>query len=202
VKQADLLEALAPVTRALTTLNIPYYIGGSVASSLYGIARATLDVDIAARIEHRHFEALRDSLRGMYYLDEDMIIEAIERRSSFNLIHLETSVKIDVFVPGDEPYQQAAMGRKRKDTLLEGEQEVEFPVSSPEDIILNKLVWYESGGRVSERQWLDVAGVIKVQRDSLDTAYLARWAKELDVSSLLIRAFAEAGVAFPESSGS
>ncbi len=126
MKQPDLVRALLPVVRALTTLNIPYYIGGSVASSLYGIARATLDVDIAACIEHHHIKALKEKLSREYYLDEDMIAEAIERRSEFNLIHLGTSVKIDVFVPSDEPFQQAAMDRKRSDSLVEGEQEVEF----------------------------------------------------------------------------
>ena len=196
MRQPDILRALVPVTRVLDTLKIPYYIGGSVASSLYGLARATLDVDIAARIELGHVSSLKESLQNEYYVDEDMIAEAINRRSSFNLIHLATSIKIDVFISSDEPFQQTAMERKVKDTLLEDDPTAEFYFSSPEDVILHKLKWYELGGGVSERQWLDVAGVIKVQGDSLDQVYLQRWSEDLGISSLLKKAFADAGVQF------
>ena len=126
MRPPDILRALVPVTRAFDSLKIPYYIGGSVASSLYGLARATLDVDIAARIELAHVSLLKDSLQNAYYVDEDMIAEAINRRSSFNLIHLETSIKIDVFVPVDEPFQQTAMERKVKDTLSEDDATAVF----------------------------------------------------------------------------
>lgn len=196
MRPPDILRALVPVTRVLDSLKIPYFIGGSVASSLYGIARATLDVDIAARIELGHVSSLQDSLQNEYYVDEDMIAEAVTRRSSFNLIHLETSIKIDVFVPVDEPFQQTAMERKVKDTLIEDDPTAVFYISSPEDVILHKLKWYELGGGVSERQWLDVTGVIKVQGNSLDQVYLQRWSKELGMSMLLKKAFADAGVPF------
>jgi len=196
MRPPDILRALVPVTRAFDSLKIPYYIGGSVASSLYGLARATLDVDIAAGIELGHVSSLQDSLQNEYYVDEDMIAEAINRRSSFNLIHLATSIKIDVFISSDEPFQQTAMERKVKDTLIEDDPTAEFYISSPEDVILHKLKWYELGGGVSERQWLDVAGVIKVQGDSLDQVYLQRWSEDLGISILLKKAFADAGVSF------
>jgi hypothetical protein len=191
--QPDILKALLPVVRALESLDIPYYIGGSVASSLYGMARSTLDIDIAARIERRHIGSLENNLQREYYLDKDMIVEAISTGSSFNLIHLETSIKVDVFVAGDEPYQKSAMDRKRKDRLVEGEPAIQFLVSSPEDVILSKLRWYELGGRVSERQWLDVTGVIKVQGEALDRDYLERWAENLGIAPLLQQAYADSG---------
>jgi hypothetical protein len=196
MRPPDILRALVPVARVLDTLKIPYYIGGSVASSLYGLARATLDVDIAARIALGQVSSLQDSLQNEYYVDEDMIAEAINRRSSFNLIHLATSIKIDVFVPIDGPFQRTAMERKVKDTLSEDDPTAEFYFSSPEDVILNKLKWYELGGRVSERQWLDVTGVIKVQGDSLDQVYLQHWSEDLGISILLKKAFTDAGVQF------
>lgn len=191
----DLLQALLPVTRALEGLGIAYYVGGSVASSVYGIARATLDVDLVAVVRPGHIGPLSEALRTVYYVDEIMISEAIKRRSSFNLIHLPTSIKIDVFVPPDGEYSRTAMGRRRQDTLQEGGDRL--PVAAPEDIVLSKLQWYELGGRVSERQWLDVTGVIKVQAGALDTVYLRQWGEVLGVTALLRQAFAESGATLP-----
>jgi hypothetical protein len=195
VSVPDILQAVLPVTRALEGLRIPYYVGGSVASSLYGIARATLDVDLVAAIRPGHITPLAEALRKVYYVDEIMVAEAIQRRSSFNLIHLPTSIKIDVFVPPDSEYSRTAMGRRREDTLEEGGDRL--PVAAPEDIVLSKLQWYEMGGRVSERQWSDVTGVIKVQAGALDTAYLRRWGEVLGVAALLRQAFAESGMPLP-----
>jgi len=102
-------------------------------------------------------------------------------------------IKIDVFIHENEPYQNEALQRKRKDTL-EDNGKVEFYFSSPEDIIIHKLQWYKMGGLVSERQWLDVIGVIKVQGDLLDKKYLAGWSRKLGLSSLLKDAFEAADV--------
>ena len=123
-----------------------------------------------------------------------MIKEAIDRLSSFNIIHLETAMKIDVFIQERDSYQNSTSNRKQKDTLVENDKSSEFYFSSPEDIILNKLKWYENGNRVSERQWLDVLGVIKVQGNSLDKDYLINWAQKLDIYNLLVDAFMEAGI--------
>lgn len=194
MRNPDLLSALKPVIQAFDRLSIPYYIGGSIASSVYGLARATMDVDLVADLAPAQVASLAGLLREEYYLDEQMIQDAISNSSSFNLIHLETMMKVDVFVPKQDPYQQAANARKRQDRLVEEDPDSVFYFSSPEDIILSKLRWYEMGGRVSERQWLDILGVVKVQGDSLDRSYLVTWSKVAGVSDLLERAFAEAGV--------
>ncbi len=122
-----------------------------------------------------------------------MKTQSIDRFSSFNLIHLKTAMKIDVFIYKRGSYQDSALKRKQKDTLVENDKSSEFYFSSPEDIILNKLIWYEKGNRVSERQWLDVLGVLKVQGNSLDKDYLINWAQKLDIYSLLVDAYTEAG---------
>jgi hypothetical protein len=193
MKTPDILLAVQPVIQAFEKMSIPYYIGGSIASSVYGMARATLDVDIVADLKVDHIAPLKQFLEHQYYIDEDMIAEAIRTNSSFNLIHLETMIKIDVFIHENEPYQNEALQRKRKDTL-EDNGKIQFYFSSPEDIIIHKLQWYKMGGLVSERQWLDVIGVIKVQGDLLDKKYLAGWSRKLGLSSLLKDAFVEAGV--------
>lgn len=190
----DILIALKPVVKTLEELAIPYYIGGSIASSIYGMPRATMDVDLVADIQHHHVLLLRHKLEKEYYIDEDTIQEAIDRGSSFNLVHLETAIKIDIFIRKNDPYQEMVQRRKIKDTFLDNDASTEFYFSSPEDVILIKLQWYETGGRVSERQWLDIVGVIKVQRDILDKNYLNNWSKKLGISELLIKAFSHAGV--------
>ena len=90
--------ATEPVAGAFERLGVPYYIGGSVASSAYGIPRATMDVDMMSNLLPRHVRPLVELLEPLYYIDESMILDAIEQRSSFNLIHLETMVKIDIFI--------------------------------------------------------------------------------------------------------
>ena len=194
MKDPDLLLTVRRVVQVFDDLAIPYYIGGSIASSLYGMARSTIDVDLVADIEPRHIMALMDRLSKNYYIDETTIVDAINRNSSFNLIHLETSIKLDVFIPRDEIYHHTAMGRRHRDTLFEEDKIIEIYFCSSEDIIINKLQWYEDGGGISERQWLDVLGVIKVQADSLDKGYLQHWSKELGIFKLVERAFEEAGV--------
>jgi hypothetical protein len=193
MKTPDILVALKPVINIFEKLSIPYYIGGSIASSIYGIARATMDVDIVAKVDTRHIPALKQHLENDYYMDEDMIKEAILNKSSFNLIHLETVLKIDVFIYKDDPYQRIAIQRKLKDTLEEN-SDTTFYFSSPEDIIINKLIWYKMGGEVSDRQWLDVIGVIKVQGESLDKSYLKDWSQKLQILELLNKAFNESGI--------
>ena len=194
MRDSDLLAAIGPVAEAFEKLGALYYIGGSIASSAYGAARATLDVDMVSDLKPQHVRFLANMLESSYYLDEDAILEAIRRHSSFNLIHLETMIKVDVFIVGDEPYPRQALLRRRKDTLDEDQQAVEFYLASSEDIILKKLDWYRMGGEVSERQWSDVVGVLKVQDKALDMEYLRYWASEMKLTGLLEQAFRDAGI--------
>jgi hypothetical protein len=193
MKKPDIIVALDMVIGCFEKLDIAYYIVGSVASSAYGIARATMDVDLVAKVEINQLNRLVKALKTDYYIDAEMIRDAIHRRSSFNLIHLETMIKIDVFIAKDQPYDSQALTRRRPDTLDE-ESSRKFYLSSPEDIILNKLQWYQIGGGVSEQQWKDVLGVLKVQGDKLDLEYLRYWASRLNLSDLLNRSFDDAGI--------
>lgn len=197
MKTPDILSALTPVIEAFEQLSIPYYIGGSVASSIYGMARATMDVDVVADINRNHVPKLKEKLDEKYYIDEDMIFGAINNFSSFNLIHLETAIKIDVFIYKDEPHQRKAIERKVKDKF-DDEFDFEYYFSAPEDIIIAKLRWFEQGNRISQRQWLDILGVIKVQGEKLDIRYLKTWTQELGLFELLEKALNESGIQFKE----
>ena len=197
MKTPDILSALTPVIEAFEQLSISYYIGGSVASSIYGMARATMDVDIVADIKKQHVSKLKEKLDEKYYIDEDMILRAINNLSSFNLIYFETAIKIDVFIYKDEPHQRKAIERKVKDKF-DDELDFEYYFSAPEDIIIAKLRWFEQGNRISERQWLDILGVIKVQGEKLDIRYLKTWTQELGLFELLEKALNESGIQFNE----
>ena len=188
----ELISALIPFVAALKQLQVPYYIGGSVASSVYGVARSTLDVDIVADLSPDAAGPLAELLRGTFYVDAEMIRDAVRRAATFNVIHLKTMIKIDVFVEKKDPYAKAVAGRVIRDTIDDAEPEQSFLLVSPEDIILNKLDWYRQGDFVSERQWRDVLGVIRVQAERLDRDYLRTWAERLRLTDLLDRAFSEA----------
>jgi hypothetical protein len=194
VSSMEILLAMEPVIDALEALGISYHISGSVASSAYGIARATLDVDIVADLRMQQAHELVVRLQDQYYIDEERVCDAVRHRSSFNAIHLSTMLKVDVFVLKGSPYDQIAFGRARKDTIAESEKKRQFPLASPEDLILNKLEWYRQGGEDSERQWNDVVGVLKVQRQALDFEYLRHWAAELELTVLLQRTIQESGL--------
>jgi len=193
MKKPDIIVALDMVIGCFEKFGIAYYIGGSVASSAYGIARATIDVDLVAKVEIPQVNRLVKALETDYYIDADMIRDAIHRRASFNLIHLETTLKIDVFIVKEQPYDVEALTRRQPDTLDE-ESSRKFYLSSPEDIILSKLQWYQRSGGVSEQQRKDVLGVLKIQGDKLDLEYLKYWASRLNLSDLLNRSFDDAGI--------
>ncbi len=189
---SDIVQALLPVVDAFERLEVRYYIGGSVASSAQGIARATADVDLVADLALKHVSDFVSALEEAYYVSHDAVKEAVRRRASFNVIHLETMLKVDVFVLKHGSYERLAFQRRIQDTIDESENSPRFYLASAEDIILNKLDWYRKGGGVSERQWLDVVGVMKVQGDRLDFNYLRTWASRLGLSSLLTRALNDA----------
>lgn len=192
---SDIFNPLIPVVDALEQLGIPYYIGGSIASSAYGLPRSTIDIDIIADVRMEHARLLANILQGAYYADEDMMKDAVRHRSEFNLIHHKTSIKLDIFLPKRRPFDVQTAQRVREEQLDEALPERTFRLESPEDVILSKLEWYKMGGEVSERQWKDIQGVLKVQGPRLDLAYLRHWAGEIGVASLLTKALQEAGFA-------
>jgi hypothetical protein len=190
----DLLDITLQVTGALAKLGIPYYIGGSLASSAFGMARATLDVDLVADIKNEHVLALEEALRDDFYIDKEMVLEAVRLRTCFNVIHMNTAFKVDIFIVKDRELSRIALRRRVKKNISEkGSAEVYF--ASPEDIILAKLEWHNASGRIGERQWMDILGVIKVQGSGLDIDYLKKWAAKTDVFDLLVKALREGGMA-------
>jgi hypothetical protein len=192
MSQSPVLTAMLPVIETLDHLRIDYYVGGAVASLAYGIYRTTADVDIIAEIPLEQVDAFVESLKDTYYVDADMIKDAIWHRSEFNVIHLGTMFKVDVFLPQRRPFDRSVYQRVRKSELQILDERFLVNMESPEDVILTKLEWYKMGAEVSDRQWGDILGVLKVQKQLLNREYLCHWAIEIGVANLLARAFQEA----------
>ncbi len=189
--QNEPIEVTIKVTSVLEKLGIPYLIGGSLASTLYGMVRTTQDSDIITEMRLEHLQPFVAALQDEFYVDDEMIAEAIQRNSSFNIIHCESMFKVDVFIPRPRPFLQSQLARVQRQTfVLEAEISAQF--ASPEDVILSKLEWYRSGGEVSDRQWRDILGVLKTRAGELDVDYLRQWAGELKVSDLLERILEDA----------
>jgi hypothetical protein len=194
--KTELLLAVGRVVAAFDALGVEYLVGGSVASSVFGEPRQTLDADLVARLFGRHAKPLVQRLGKEFYADLLTIEAAIKRQGSFNLIHLETVTKVDVFVRWRDAFGQSQFARRQKKTVgVQPPQELYF--ASAEDTVLAKLEWYRKGACVSDRQWRDLVGVLKVQEGTLDQAYLAAWAEKLGVADLLARALNEAGIKRP-----
>ena len=184
--QNEPIEVTLKVTDVFEKLGVPYFIAGSLASTLYGMVRTTQDSDIVAEMRLEHLPMFVSALQDEFYIDEEMFAESIQRNSSFNIIHRETMFKVDVFIPLPRPFLQAQLDRAERQTFS-FETEISAKFASPEDTILSKLEWYRMGGEVSDRQWRDIIGVLKTRAGELDLAYLRHWAAELHVSDLLER---------------
>lgn len=190
-------EPLQVVQRLIETfdrLGIAYLVGGSVASSVVGVERATQDIDFVVVLLEAQVEALTLALADEFYADADLLREAILHNSSANVIHLPTMIKADLFISPDTAFAHSQMERRLRLTLL-GEGAPLVSVTSPEDMILQKLRWYRLTGERSEKQWGDVQGIFRIQQAALDQSYLTDWAKELEITDLLVRARKEAGLA-------
>ena len=186
------IRSIKFMIRALDDLNIRHAIGGSWASSLHGRPRHTDDADLAVdqfRGKERLFVARFP--KDEWYVDLGMVQEALSNLSSFNVIDLRTSFKIDIFVRKNRDYDREFLSRRVKAKVF-GPDDEEYGVIAAEDSVLLKLEWFRLGGEISDRQWNDVLAVLRTQGDALDAAYLDKWAAEIGVADLLFRARGEA----------
>jgi len=184
------LIILESFTDILQQLDIAYAIGGSVASSIYGKVRFTEDADITVEPFDNQADRLIELLSSDYYISKEAVYQALKQQGSFNVIHLESAFKIDVFIRKNTAFQKQLITR-RKSLKLSDSLKKEFAVISPEDIILVKLQWYRDGGCSSQRQWDDVLGILAVQAERLDFEHLNKWAAILGINELLEKAIAQ-----------
>jgi hypothetical protein len=182
------------VLSAFESAGIAYAVGGSVASSVFGVPRYTQDADLTAEPFPGREEAFVRQFGPDYYISPEAVRQAVHDRGSFNIIHTPTGFKVDVFIQKRRPFDQNLLRRRIPRTDLDPTGRPVL-VLSPEDVLLQKLEWFRLGGEVSNQQWGDVLGVLRVQAGRLDSAYLDHWAADLGVADLLAKARAEAGCA-------
>jgi hypothetical protein len=191
VSNLNWIESTLKVVQALEALRVPYVVCGSVASAIHGIPRTTMDSDLVADLSQEHVTPLAAALQSEFYLDEDSMRESIDRRSSFNVIYIDTMFKVDLFIPKARSFDQAQLADRVEMEVTSDPQRKAWFVTA-ENIVLAKLEWFQLGDQVSERQWRDVLGVLKTQGKNLDFAYMQQMAKTLGVADLLKLALDEA----------
>jgi hypothetical protein len=183
----DLIDVTLAVTAALDRCGIPYTVGGSLASSLSGEPRASLDADVVVQIRPDQIDGLVNLLGDDFYADRDAIRRAVDAGSCTNLVHRPTGIKVDLFPATSFLDHQQLLRRQLVKVTTDPDQYLY--VHSPEDILLQKLHWYRLGGGTSERQWRDVVSILLVQQSRIDREYLSTVADRIGVSHLLQRAY-------------
>jgi hypothetical protein len=144
-----------------------------------------------ANIRLRHVDGFVSLLGDGFYVDADMVRDAIRRLASFNIIDMTTMMKVDIFVAGRGELQKVEMERRESYSF---DSQTTLWLASAEDIVLQKLDWYRKGNRISERQWNDALGVLKVRGDAMDVSYMQKWARELGIEELLTQLLDDAGI--------
>lgn len=186
----DALAIVVRLARSCERAGVEYLVGGSIASSIHGEPRATRDIDVAVRLDAERMPRLISELGTDFAIDEQMLEEAIRTRGSANIFFLPSFMKVDLFVRGEDEYDRAEFSRRSEVDPLPGQT---VAVSSAEDNLLWKLRWFRKGGEVSDQQWRDILGLLRLCSGRLDLPYLRRWAEAHAVGDLLERAAAQAG---------
>jgi hypothetical protein len=180
------IEVALRVADECERLGITYLIGGSLASSVAGEPRSTLDVDVVLEISEAQVSQLAKALEGEFYIDREALSRAIREKATTNLVHLGTAIKVDLFIAGSSPIDSQQLRRRQRIQVATDPDRYLF-VHTPEDILLQKLRWFRMGDESSDRQWRDILGICLVQGEALDVEYLKATADILGVSHLLSR---------------
>jgi hypothetical protein len=190
----DPIAVALRVAEILESLGVNYVLGGSLASTLHGEPRATMDVDMAVDLRLDQVEAFHSRLGEEFYAEIQSMRAAVREERSFNLIHLPSMMKVDIFIPPREGIHTEKWKRRQR-LVLQRDPERSAWVTDPENIVLQKLEWFRQGGGVAGSQWRDVLGVLKVQSERLDLDYIRLWAGRMEITELLEKALRESGSA-------
>ena len=174
LQPSELLQIIADFLEAE---HVPYRVVGSMASIAYGEFRFTNDIDIVADLRLSHVDALCQTFAEPdYFVARHAVEDAIRTNFQFNIIHIFSGLKIDVMLPKETDYARLEQSRAQH---LCGPDGFGAWFAAPEDVILNKLIFFQLGG--IEKHLRDIAGIIKVKGDAIDVPYIERWSRQLGV---------------------
>lgn len=186
----DVIAVALDFSQRLAALAVPFVVGGSLASSVHGEPRSTLDVDLVVGLRPQDVEPLLASVRPTYYLDADVLADAVRTAGTVNAVHLTAGIKVDLFVAGADPFEAERLRQRVAVPVGPGAADLLW-VDTPEHTILRKLEWYRRGGEQSDRQWRDVRAIAAVQGEALDWGLLSLWSGHLGVVDLVQRLWLE-----------
>lgn len=185
----DSIQLASELHALLTTHSIDYYVTGGVAAVAYGESRTTQDLDLVLAVDIAELPALATIFEtaGFYVSGLDDVLQ--RRMFSFQITQIETISRADLMLSLDTEFSRSQFTRRQLIPISTG-NDVYF--ASPEDLILNKLLWGKQSQ--SEKQWRDVLSIMKTQQDNLDYIYLGKWSERINIDEDYQRATIEAGV--------
>ena len=163
------------ITKKLDSQNIPYMLSGSLALTLYAIPRATRDIDMIVELQDKHVNTFIEAIKDKFYFHEPTIKEEIKRRGMFNIIHLESSYKIDFIIRSTHPFEIQKFQRRQQIDYLG----VKIWVITLEDLIISKLNWIQQ--IESELQKRDIESLL--ENPNADMEYIKKWCKDLKLKT-------------------
>lgn len=174
---ADTRSVLSRLIMHLDSVGIPYMVAGSFASTYHGVPRTTNDIDIVISPNR---DTLNKFLKNLpesdYYVSHDAALDALQRRTMFNVIDMETGWKVDLIIRKTRVYSVEEFNRRIAAQLFD----VPVFIATAEDTIVTKIEWsLLSGG--SEQQLRDAFGILSVKGEQIDRAYIQRWVDELGI---------------------
>jgi hypothetical protein len=187
-----LIELVFVVVRVLDGIAIPYALGGSLASSVFGEPRATMDIDIAAKVGPEQIDPLLTALSEHFYVPEQTARAACTEGGSFNVLDVETGYKVDVFVVSETLLDRRQIERRITTPL--GDEGRVIDVTAPDDQLLRKLEWFRAGGETSDQQWRDILGLLTMSAERMDFDDLTRTARALGLDDLLAEAITQSEI--------
>jgi hypothetical protein len=174
-------DELTLFARRLEALGAPYMVTGATAAILYGQPRVTNDLDVVLSLdEAARAVLLRSFPESDFYVPPESVIRAEQarpHRGHFNLIHLESGFKADVYLAGTDPLHAWALPLRRR---VPWPPDLTLPVAPPEYVVLRKLEYFREGR--SSKHVSDIEAIRSIT--GLDETLLTPWLARLGLETV------------------